>query len=236
MMLDKELVVIYVPFSDYGKIDIYLNKYNQSNAKVVWVYEDQWLTKPNVIRSRIGAILGYSRRIHGRATKVHSITQSELDTFINKNHLNTTTKAKYRYGLFLKEELVAVASFSAGKWFKQKGDYHSYELIRFANLCNHTVVGGLSKLLKYFINEVKPQDIVTYADAEWSTGNSYERLGFRSEGQIDNQQFWVKQGEWIRYPAHRLPHHLINENLTDMGYILLSNQGSIKFRLVLHCG
>jgi hypothetical protein len=74
---------------------------------------------------------------------------------------------------------VAVASFSNAKKIIREGqEYRSYELIRFANYKGFTVVGGLNKLLKMFIDEHAPDDIMTYADADWSDGTNYEKIGF----------------------------------------------------------
>ena len=53
-----------------------------------------------------------------------------------------------------------------------------YELLRFCNKLNTTVVGGASKLLKHFIKTVNPKSIISYADKRWSNGNLYEKLGF----------------------------------------------------------
>ena len=53
-----------------------------------------------------------------------------------------------------------------------------YNLNRFCNILNYTVIGGASKLLKCFINEYKPNRIISYADLSWSAGGLYNNLGF----------------------------------------------------------
>jgi len=54
------------------------------------------------------------------------------------------------------------------------------ELLRYATKYN--IIGGFSKLLKYFINNYKNQysEIITYADLKWSDykNNVYEKNGF----------------------------------------------------------
>ena len=37
-------------------------------------------------------------------------------------------------------------------------------------------------MLKTFINEQKPDDIMTYAISDWSEGDVYRKLGFVEEG------------------------------------------------------
>ena len=39
----------------------------------------------------------------------------------------------------------------------------------------------MGKLLKAFIDEVKPDDVMSYADAGWYDGDVYRKLGFTEE-------------------------------------------------------
>ena len=94
--------------------------------------------------------------------------------------------------------LVAVATFSnARKW--QKGDkrIRSYEWTRYASLPGVRISGGMGKVLKAFIKDVQPDDIMSYADLEWSEGKVYEQLGFVLEGKKDPVMFSV-DGQWHR--------------------------------------
>ena len=78
--------------------------------------------------------------------------------------------------------LVAVATFSnARKWIKGDKTIRSYEWTRYASLPGIRLNGGMGKILKTFIKEVSPDDIMTYADLEWSEGKVYEQLGFSLE-------------------------------------------------------
>lgn len=54
----------------------------------------------------------------------------------------------------------------------------TYELIRFCNKLNCSVVGGASRLFKHFIKEMNPISVISYCDRDWSTGNLYTKLGF----------------------------------------------------------
>ena len=40
----------------------------------------------------------------------------------------------------------------------------------------------MGKLLKAFIKDVRPDDVMSYADASWSSGDVYRKLGFKEEG------------------------------------------------------
>ena len=95
--------------------------------------------------------------------------------------------------------MVAVAEFSnARKW--QKGDkvIRSYEWTRYASLPDVRINGGMGKMLKHFIMEVQPDDIMSYADLEWSEGRVYEQLGFMLEGHKEAVTFMIDRESGIR--------------------------------------
>lgn len=137
--------------------------------------------------------------IFARNCQVRRIDKPTAATFLNSHHRLGDTSCRYRYGLFTKrttgagetatEEgtLVAVATFSnARRW--QKGDrtVSSYEWIRYASIEGLRVTGGMGKLLQAFIDEVHPDNIMSYADAGWPDGGAvYEKLGFVEEARIE---------------------------------------------------
>lgn len=217
------------------------------SIKIIHLWEDVWFTKKEIVQSRLRAALGETQRIPARLTKVRRIDKPLLDEFIRNNHLQVSTTAKYKYGLFFpkqyeriiktdfstiraafvgsQEVLVAVASFSGGKNILRSGQtYRSFELIRFANLLNCTVVGGLDKLLKAFVKEIHPDDIMTYADRDWSDGGSYERLGFERLGSTSPQTFFVNPNTMERHYAERL-----EDSKIPSDWIKIFNAGSWKF-------
>lgn len=90
-------------------------------------------------------------------------------------------------------ELVAVGCFSnARRWIKGERTVSSYEWVRYASLRDSRVVGGMGKILKAFIADVHPDDVMTYAissaapgrevreDVE-AEGNAFRKLGFIEE-------------------------------------------------------
>ncbi len=130
------------------------------------------------------------RRLFARNCETYKIPKELADSFLAENHRLGATKCRYFYGLFLKKAsdglpsgtLVAVAGFSGPRiWQKGDSTVHSYEWVRYASLDGLGVDGGMGKLLKVFIDEVHPDDIMSYADASWSSGDVYRKLGFTEE-------------------------------------------------------
>ena len=174
--------------------------YQKQGIRLVHLWEDFWMQKRAIMESRIRLILGDFIRIHARKTVAKRIDAPTVDAFLKENHLYGSPGSKYKYGLYYNDVLVAAASFSAIRTYWRNVDpFKSAELIRFASLNGHSVVGGLGKLLTAFIREHQPDDIMTYADRDWSNGESYEKLGFRKIENTLPQPFWIKNDTFIRY-------------------------------------
>ena len=102
--------------------------------------------------------------------------------------------------------LIAVATFSnARRWVKEEKEIRSYEWTRYASLPDLRVSGGMGKMLKAFIKEVQPDDIMSYADLEWSEGEVYERLGFEAETRKEPVTFTIDPQTWERKAIKRSP-------------------------------
>ena len=137
--------------------------------------------------------------VFARNCSVRRIDKSASDSFLNAYHRLGATGGRYRYGLFVERStgaaeasltagsLVAVAVFSnARRWVKDGRRVSSYEWIRYASLPGIRVVGGMGKLLQAFIDEVRPDDVMSYADTEYPDGGeAYARLGFIPEGTVE---------------------------------------------------
>ena len=75
--------------------------------------------------------------------------------------------------------LVAVAMFSAPRPMERGSKVvQSYEWVRYASIGNYRVVGGMGKLMSFFIGKLSPDEIMSYADKDWSDGDVYKKLGF----------------------------------------------------------
>jgi len=224
-----------VRFDNVSKIEIL----TKNNLKIQ-LWEDVWQNKRLIVESRLKALAGQSYTIPARLCKVRRIDQPTLDSFLNQNHLQNSTKAKFKYGLFLPKQyfrvldfnpspeineiLFAVASFSSAKKITRNGILHrSYELIRFANLINFTIVGGFDKLLKAFVNEQSPDDVMTYSDLEWSDGEIYQKLGFELFGKTAAESFWINKITKERQNTARYS----PENQYD--WVQIENLGNLKF-------
>lgn len=221
------------------------NHAEEQGLQPIHIWEDKWLNQKEIILSQLSSLAKNTETIFARNTVAKRITQPQANAFLNQHHLNGSPNARYKFGLFSKktDSLVAVATFSAPRKFVRDDNiYRSFELIRYGSQINTTITGGLSKLLKAFIEDVEPDDIMTYTDRDWWTGKSYMPLGFKKTELVAPITFWLKPTENVRYTKQQLlsfykkelnkdkPDNL-NYWFAQKGYIKIYNSGSNKFLL-----
>lgn len=213
--------------------------------QLVQLWEDIWLTRPSQVLSRICSMLGKNTPVHGRKTKIISLTQTEADSFLDQYHLQFSASARYKYGLTLDGHIVAVATFSGKRKMTRKQEgYTSVELIRFATAEGITVQGGLSKLIRHLIKTISPNDVMTYTDLDWSYGKGYAKLGFELVGTSAPAEIWLNKTDMTRCFPHRLPEGIKamldtpdpsegETYLNSLQYIRIFNTGNLKYILYL---
>ena len=162
-----------------------------------------------------------------------------LNKFLEDNHIQGKLGAKVRVGLYHNEELVSLMTFgSLRKSLGSKSQEGDWELLRFCNKLNTNVVGGASKLLKYFINNYKPDNIISYADRRWSEGNLYYNLGFKLVGETRPNYFYLntsRRESRFKYRKDILvkqgydPNKTEREIMKERGYLRIYDCGTLKF-------
>lgn len=145
------------------------------NIRLLHIFEDELLFKKDIVHSILSNILGYNQKIYARKTKIVLVDKLTKKRFLKENHIQGNDNSSIYLGLEYQNELVAIMTFCKSRFSKK----HEWELTRFANKKNINVVGGASKLLKYFVDNYKPKNIISYADRRISLGNLYFQLGFQ---------------------------------------------------------
>ena len=182
----------------YKDKNYHLNKTElceKQGFQLIHIWEDDWIYKQNIVKSMILNKLGKtSNKIYGRKTEVKEITDNKLvREFLETNHLQGFVGSKVKLGLFFENELVSLMTFGKRRvaMGKKSTNDDEYELLRFCNKLNTNVLGGASKLFKFFKNNYNPKEITTYADRSHSTGGLYEKLGFDFIGKTVPNYYYV---------------------------------------------
>ena len=219
--------------------------YQNQAIILVHLWEDVWRAKPSQVLNRFSSFLGLNKKIHARKTSIIAVNQAESIAFFNTHHLQGYVTAKYTFGLVANAELVALASFSEARTMTNKGaDYQSAELVRFVSKSGTTIVGGLSKLIKYFVKQISLTDVMTYADRDWSLGKGYQQIDFTFSEVTPPAFLYCQQQSLVRYFPHRLPKAILAaykaQNVLNLDNFLalhhfdkVFNTGNLKYHLYL---
>ena len=152
---------------------------DKKGIRLIHIFEDEWIYKQDIVKSRIKNLLGITpNKIYARKCEVKEVLSNEAREFLDKNHIQGFSKSKVKLGLYYNGELIGLMTFGLGRLI-MGGKNDEWELVRFCNKLDTTVIGGASKLLKYFIKNYQPKKIISYADRRWSNGGLYEKLNFK---------------------------------------------------------
>jgi DNA-binding transcriptional regulator YhcF (GntR family)/very-short-patch-repair endonuclease len=177
---------LYYHTEKMGKTSTYhLNKTiecNQIGYKLIHIFEDEWKTKEELVKTKIKHLLKVNDgiRIGGRSIVIKKINSEDKTFFLNQNHIQGNDKSNIFYGGYYNNELVGVMTFNNKRNMTKNND-GEYELSRFATKQNYVIIGLASKVLKQFVKDYKPKTIISFADRRWtidSNNNLYTNLGF----------------------------------------------------------
>ena len=212
----------------------------KQGIQLLHVFEDEWIFKKEIVKSIIKSKIGIiENKIFARKTEVKKINDNKLiRDFLNDNHIQGFVGSNIKIGLFYENELVALMTFgkkrvALGNKMNNDGEY---EMLRFCNKLNIQVIGGASKLLKYFIRNYYPKSIISFADRRYSQGKLYEKLGFEFIENTKPSYWYFKKNEMIRY--HRF--NFRKDILVKEGYDKNKTEHEImiekKYYRIYDCG
>lgn len=222
--------------------DYHLKKYNSSidnNIKLYTIWEDDWTMKKEICKSFILNKIKTISKIMARKTIIKEISYPISRKFLDQNHLQGDCKSSKRIGLFFNKELVSLMTFSKLRLpVGGENKENIYELTRFCNKKELTVIGGASKLLNYFIKAYNPIEIQTYSDNLISNGDLYEKLGFKYSHTSNIGYWYVINGvrsHRFNWRKHKLVEMGYDKNKTEeeimleLGYYRIYNAGNKKW-------
>lgn len=222
--------------------------------RVIWIkdfemeeqtdgYRRKWEVLKSYIRAAVGKI---EHKLNVRDCEIRVIDNSEARDFLNKNSFYGYRSANVTLGLFLKKDkcglkkgdCVYLQSF--GHPFFGKGKY-DVEIIRLSTKTNVIVRGGMSKLLKHFLDNypvltmggknVEVNEIVFIVDSDHNSNAGVEALGFEFVGFKDPgfMNYWVETGQ----VKHREPmrHKFIMEQMALGKVFAIPNAGCAIFKI-----
>lgn len=165
------------------------------------IWEDWIMSKPDIVRGIILSKLGiYDRRIMARQCSVGTVSPEEARMFLDANHIQGHCNSHTRLGLYYKDVLVSIMTFSkAGNAImhhRNKDEEGAWVLSRFCTILGTQVVGGANRLLHHFLKN-NPATIISFASHDISNGHLYEVLGFKETSET-HSSYWYIHGRTHR--------------------------------------
>lgn len=127
--------------------------------------------------------------IYARKCKVFEIGPDTARDFESIYHLQGPVKGQVVcLGLSYEDKLVEVMTFGRPRYNKN----YQWELLRLCTQFDYTVVGGASKLFKYFLRTYNPDSIISYCDRAKFSGDVYRKIGMTLHHTTDPARIWSK--------------------------------------------
>ena len=226
----------------------------KQGIQLIHIFEDEWLEKQEIIKSRLLNILGKSKwRLFARKLKIKQVPVSQEKYFFNRNHLQGYIPSKLCYGLYweykekeygeIKNYLISAMSF--GELRKNLGSQKQdgvYEMYRFCNALNYSIPGAAQKLFKHFLKKINPKQVISYADRRWSINNEhnlYRQLGFEFDSYSKPGYFYYDGHKRINRFALRKDilvskyncsqKDTEEESINKLGFLRIYDCGQIKY-------
>lgn len=160
----------------------------KQGIRLITIFEDEWLHKQSIVETKLAHILGKSSqpKIAARDCAVQQIKTEIARDHHEANHIQGHGAGSVHLGLYHTNKLVAVMSFIEGK---------ETILNRYSTNC--IVHGGFNKLLAHY-RSTNTEPIVSFADLRWSSGDIYEKSGFRLDSVLSPDYSYFPQGTDIR--------------------------------------
>jgi len=209
--------------------------FEERGIRVIHLWEDDWDSNSLIIRSQIRNWLGQSNKIFARKCQV--IELKSATDFLNSNHIQGVDHSIIKLGLTYEGKLVAVMTFNQLEG-RNKMPAGEWNLSRFCNEINISIIGGSSKLLKYFIQKYQPTRIISYADRDWSVGDLYHNLGFKKVGESKPDYKYLVENRRVhksnfRKSKLKLVAGTEGDYMKGRGVYKIWDCGKIKFEKIL---
>lgn len=161
--------------------------------------------------------------IYGRECKIQEVAQNEYKEFLNTNHIQKYAAAQKVYGLFYKKQLVQLMSFGRPRFNKN----YQWEIIRECTKKNYRVIGGTSKLWKYFLanNSCRSCICYSYPHNGKFTSHYVKYCNFKNIKKSKPEEKVYFEGEW-EGKIKRIDKSILEKHGVDR--LLKTNQGHTR--------
>lgn len=173
----------------------HLNKTLQCNnlgITLIHIFDDQIRDKLQIVKSRLSHLFNKDTNIfQARKCIIKEVDNKLKSQFLELNHIQGNTQSAINIGAYYNDQLVSIITFGRPR-FKSK---YQFQLIRMCNKLYTSIPGIFNRIFKYFIQNYKPNSIISYCDIRWSNNKQkyiYDNLGFKHSHNSKPNYFYTK--------------------------------------------
>ena len=172
-----------------GKNKLYhknkLEMCTKKGYRLFTIFEDEWIYRKKQVIKKLKTSLQCNNdtRIYARKCNIVLLDTKSKKEFFNNNHIQGDGISSINIGLEYNNEVVAAVGLAC----HNDGIYY---LNRYAT--STSVIGGFSKILKYFQRNYVWKKIISFADLRWSIGNLYKKTGWTLDCVIPPDYSYVR--------------------------------------------
>lgn len=200
---------------------------------LIHIFEDEWINSTDIVKSRLLSFIGETpNKIYARECKIKQIDAKTCNNFLNQHHIQGRGRSNIKIGLYYDNELVSVMTFLKNDISKK---ISGWELNRYCSKSYTHIIGGASKLFKYFVKNYRPEKITSFSDNRWSKSSPvYKNIGFDLES-VTPPNYWYfipnETKRFHRYSLRKPTNSVLSERQLreDQGYIRIYDCGSTKW-------
>lgn len=208
----------------------------QKGLNLIHIYETEWKNQREIVQEFIKSKLPLSyTKIRASKCDIREIDREEMKKLTQYHLQGHPSNLIKQYGMYYKNELVLVATFSKPHRQNMKDIPH---LSRFITKPGVKVMGGLSRISKYAYGEIG--EFITFVHKRLSNGESYIKAGYQKISELPpDYSYWDPKKRQI-VPKQKRRKNLVHtpDDVTESehaeldGLYKLWDCGKIKLKYV----
>lgn len=164
-----------------------------AGARLIQICSDEWSTRQLQLKMILATAVNRAElpAVNARACTLEEVDSQTAAAFYEANHVQGAVKGGVNYGLAYKGELVALGNFSEALAARRTKSTDTLDLRRYAT--SKRVRGGLGKLAKFGLNNLKAASLISFSDNRLFTGAGYLAAGFKKDCDLPPDYSYVEK-------------------------------------------
>lgn len=167
---------------------------NNKGIRLITIFGDEWTDRKDQVKNYLMSVTNKNPlNVGARKTELKIVDKTDATQFLEQNHIQGTSRFDIAFGLYFKDDLVAVMT---GSEHHRQNQGTVFVLNRLAFKSGISVQGGSSKLLKALVSYAKQNGyskLISWSDNRWSEGRVYEKMGFLLEEELGPDYSYTRQ-------------------------------------------